>query len=268
MIEPDHPSLSIRRQCELLSLPRSSYYFQPQTESPRNLELMKLMDRIHLERPFFGSRQMTSFLKRQGQRVNRKRIRRLMKLMRIEAVYPKPKTTRSETSHKVYPYLLRDMKIERVNQVWSSDITYIPLRNGFLYLVAVIDWYSRYVLSWKLSNTLDGLFCVECLEDSLTKGTPAIFNTDQGVQFTSRRYIGCLEAAGIQISMDGKGRALDNVFVERLWRSVKYEECYLKDYESGEDLHRSLEAYFDFYHRDRPHQGLGNRTPEEVYNDR
>jgi len=206
-----------------------------------------------------------------------------MKLMRLEAVYPKPKTSTRNLQHKMYPYLLRDVSIERVNQVWSSDITYVPMQNGFLYLVAVIDWYSRYVLSWKLSNTLDGLFCVECLEDSLTKGTPEVFNTvdeaageassatpatRSGRAFTSRRYTGCLEAAGIQISMDGKGRCLDNVKIERLWRSVKYEECYIKDYESGEDLYHSLEAYFDFYHRDRPHQGLGNRTPEEVYNDR
>jgi putative transposase len=257
--------LSVRRQCELLSLPRSSYYFTPQPESPENLELMKLIDQIHLERPFFGSRQMTTFLQRAGHTVNRKRIRRLMSLMRIEAVYPRPRTTRPDTAHKVYPYLLRDVKIERVNQVWSSDITYVPMRNGFLYLVAVIDWYSRYVLSWKLSNTLDGLFCLECLEESLTKGTPEIFNTDQGAQFTASRYTGCLEAAGIRVSMDGKGRALDNVWVERLWRSVKYEECYLKDYESGEELYHSLKAYFDFYHRLRPHQGLNNQTPEEVY---
>lgn len=227
---------------------------------------MQHMDRIHLEHPYFGSRQMSEFLKRQGQQVNRKRIQRLMRLMRIEAVYPRPKTTQRNLQHKVFPYLLRDVPIERVNQVWSSDITYVPMKQGFLYLVAVIDWYSRYVLSWKLSNTLDGLFCLECLQDALTKGTPGVFNTDQGVQFTSQRYTDCLESAGIQVSMDGKGRALDNVWIERLWRSVKYEEVYLKSYDSGEDLYHSLGRWFDFYHRERPHQGLGNQTPEEVYN--
>jgi putative transposase len=267
-VDLEHPELSIRRQCELLGLARSSLYYQPVGESEENIELMRLMDEQHLLRPFFGSRDMTEWLKRKGHRVNRKRIRRLMRLMRLEAVYPKPRTTQRHPRHKIFPYLLRDLQITEVDQVWATDITYVPMRRGFMYLVAIMDWFSRYVISWRLSNSLDIGFCMECLEEALGTSRPKIFNSDQGSQFTSPVFTGRLEACEVAISMDGRGRALDNIFVERLWRTIKYEDIYLKDYETGWALERGLIAYFEFYRNERLHSSLGYRTPAEVYYDK
>ena len=264
-IEPNHPVLSIRRQCELLDLNRSSWYRTPAGESAENLALMRMIDEQYLRTPFYGSRNMTFWLTRQGYVVNRKRVQRLMRIMGLEAIYPRPSTTRRNLEHRIYPYLLRDVAILRPNQVWSTDITYIPLARGYGYLTAVLDWYSRYVLSWELSRTLDGEFCLAALEQALAVGSPEIFNTDQGSQFTSQAFTGRLERAGVAISMDGRGRALDNVFVERLWRSVKYEDVYLKEYPSWESLTAGLGSYFTFYCHERPHQSLGNRTPAAVY---
>jgi putative transposase len=226
---------------------------------------MRLIDRQFLETPFYGSRKMAEHLNRSGEAVNRKRVQRLMTLMGLEAVHPKPRTSVAAPGAKAYPYLLRDRKLTRIDEVWSSDITYIPMRHGFMYLTAVIDWFSRYVLSWRLSNTLDGGFCLEALDEALAGGKPEIFNTDRGSQFTSQEYTGRLEEAGIAVSQDGRGRALDNVFIERLWRSVKYEEIYIKDYELVPELALGLTAYFRFYDEDRPHQALDYRTPGEVY---
>jgi putative transposase len=267
LVEPEHPHLSVRRQCQLLGLARSSLYYQAIPETAENLALMRLIDQQYLRTPFFGSRRMQLYLRDQGHPVNRKRVQRLLRLMGLEVVYPRPRTTRRDQSHPVYPYLLRGVEITRVNQVWSTDITYVPLAQGFLYLTAVMDWYSRFVLSWRLSNSLDVRFCLEALEEALTFGTPEIFNSDQGVQFTSAEYTGRLLKAGAQISMDGKGRCLDNVFVERLWRTVKYEEIYLKAYQDGRDSEESLRRYFEFYCRQRRHSALGNRRPWEVYQD-
>jgi putative transposase len=226
---------------------------------------MRMIDEQYLNTPFYGSRRMAAWLVRQGEEVNRKRVQRLMCLMGLEAVHPGPRTTLSDAQHKVYPYLLRGVAITRRDQVWSSDITYIPMQTGFMYLCAVVDWYSRYVLSWRRSNTLDGSFCLEALEAALRGGRPEIFNTDQGVQFTARAFTGRLEEAGVAVSMDGQGRALDNVFVERLWRAVKYEEVYLKHYAVVLELISGLTRYFGFYNDERPHQGLDYRTPAEVY---
>lgn len=255
MIDPLDKNLSIRRQCDLLGISRSSYYHEPSKESPENLALMLLMDQQHLQFPFFGRRQMTGWLRLQGYSVNETRVRRLMSLMGLEAVFPGKRTTIVNREHRVYPYLLRGVKVTRPNQVWSIDITYVPMTSGFMYLTAVIDWYSRHVLSWELSNTLDGRFCIEALLDAFasTKRQPEMFNTDQGSQFTSRSFTSELESRGIKISMDGKGRALDNVFIERLWRTVKYEEVYLKSYDSVADLRSSLTKYFAFYCCERPH---------------
>jgi putative transposase len=265
LVDENDDELSVVRQCELLGLPRSTWYYEARPESAENLRLMRRIDKEYTAHPFFGSRQMTAVLQRQGQVVNRKRVQRLMRLMGLEAIYPKPRTTMPGGGHKIYPYLLRNLEIKRPNQVWSADITYVPLRRGFLYLVAILDWYSRYVLTWKLSNSLDEVFCVEALEEALAETRPEIFNTDQGVQFTGRAFTGRLELAGVAISMDGKGRALDNVFVERLWRSVKYEEVYLKDYEEVADCRNGLGSYFPFYNHERPHQHLASRTPWEAY---
>jgi putative transposase len=265
LVEPEHPHLSIRRQCELLGLSRSTYYLGPATASEEDLRLMRLIDQQFLRTPFYGSRRMTVFLERSGETVNRKRVRRLMAVMGLEPLFPRPRTTTAASGTPVYPYLLRDRELNHPDEVWSSDITYVPMRHGFMYLTAVIDWYSRYVLSWRLSNTLDGDFCVEALDEALARGRPEIFNTDLGSQFTSREYTGRLEAVGIAVSRDGRGRALDDVFVERLWRSVKYEDIYIKDYEGVYDLELGLTAYFRFYDEDRPHQSLGYRTPGEVY---
>jgi putative transposase len=257
--------LSVSQQCELLDLSRSSYYYEPATESVENLALMAQIDREYTARPFRGSRGMTAWLRREGHEVNRKRVQRLMRLMGLEAVYPKPRLSIGGTGHKVYPYLLRNVAIERADQVWSTDITYIPMPQGFMYLTAVIDWYSRYVLSWKLSNTLDVAFCLEALEEALSQGCPEVFNTDQGVQFTSASFTGRLESAGVRVSMDGKGRCLDNVFVERLWRTVKYEYVYLWRPEAVPALVSGLTTYFGYYNEERTHQALEDRTPAEAY---
>jgi putative transposase len=226
---------------------------------------MRLIDEQYTAYPFYGSRRMTRWLIDHGEEVNRKRVQRLMRTMGLEAIYPRPRTSVAGKGHKIYPYLLRGVAIERADQVWGSDITYVPMATGFMYLAAVIDWYSRYVLAWRLSNTLDGSFCLEMLEEALGAGTPEVFNTDQGVQFTAAAFTGRLEEAGVSVSMDGRGRALDNVFVERLWRSVKYEDIYIRGYEAVPELHRGLGRYFAFYNDERPHQSLGYRTPAAVY---
>ena len=252
--------MSLRQQCELLGLARGSWYYEPAGETAMNLKLMRRIDKLYLKRPYFGSRRIADEFD-----VNRKRVQRLMRVMGLEAIYPKPRTTVRCPEHKIYPYLLRNVEIELPNHVWSTDITYIPMRGGYVYLTAVIDWYSRYVLSWRLSNTLDGAFCIAALEEALAINTPEIFNTDQGVQFTSMAFTSCLESRGVAISMDGRGRALDNVFVERLWRTVKYEEVYLKAYDSLAIARAQLSAYFAFYNERRPHQSLDYRTPDAVY---
>ena len=264
-IDYENNHLSVREQCRLLGIQRSSIYYEPQPETEENLQLMRLMDEEHLRHPARGSRQLVDFLEDQGFRVNRKRVQRLMRKMGIEGIAPGRRTTRRNTGHQVYPYLLRGVEIQRPNQVWCSDITYIPMRHGFMYLVAVLDWYSRQVLSWRLSNSMDTDFCVEALEDALQITTPEIFNTDQGVQFTSREHIATLKTHGVAISMDGKGRAIDNVMIERLWRTVKYEEIYLKEYTTGADLYKGLRSYFDFYSNERKHSSLDHQTPADVY---
>lgn len=266
MIEPDHPILSIRRQCELVGLNRSSYYWQPTGQSPLNLELMRLIDQEYTRAPFYGYRKIAARLNNaHGFQVNHKRIARLMNKLGLQAVYPRRRTTTSHKAHKKYPYLLRGLDINRPNQVWCADITYVPMPKGFMYLVAVIDWFSRFVLAWQLSNTLDSSFCLDALQKALLHAQPAIFNTDQGVQFTSSDFTGELEAAGIQISMDGRGRVFDNIFIERLWRSVKYEDIYLKEYDSVRDLAAGLEECLQFYNYERPHQSLGYRVPADVH---
>jgi putative transposase len=265
LIEPGHPELSVRRQCELLGLNRSSWYYEPATESKLNLTLMRLIDEEYTRRPVKGRRMMTEWLRSQGHEVNAKRIRRLMRLMGLAAIYPKPRLSVRCPNHRVFPYLLRGVPVERVDQVWSTDITYVPMPSGFMYLAAVIDWYSRYVLAWRLSNTLDGTFCAELLDEVLCRGRPEVFNTDQGVQFTAAAFVGRLEKAGVRISMDGRGRALDNVFVERLWRTVKYEDIYIRGYETVPELERGLRDYFGYYNRERHHSSLEYQTPATVY---
>jgi len=267
MIDRDHPGLPVSRQCALLDLPRSTFYHVADPVSDADLAIMKLIDRCHLQRPFYGSRRIRGWLADEGHQVNRKRVQRLMRTMGIAALYPKRNLSLANQAHKVYPYLLRNLTIDRPNQVWATDITYIPMARGFVYLVAVMDWYSRKVLSWRVSNTLDTRFCVEALEDAIeTYGCPEIFNTDQGSQFTSADFTDVLKANHIQISMDGKGRWVDNVFVERLWRSVKYEEVYLKAYDDVRSAKRSLDEYFRFYNSERRHQSLEDQTPDRVYN--
>ena len=266
MIETEHPKLSVVRQCELLELPRSTYYHQPKPPKKGDLALMRLIDETYLAFPFFGSRQMTRWLQREGHEVNRKRVRRLMRLMGLMAIYRRPSLSKKAPAHRIYPYLLRELEVERANQVWATDITYIPVRGGFVYLCAVIDWHTRMVLAWELSNTLDASFCVRAVQRAMeVYGTPEIFNTDQGCQFTSAEFTQPLLAAGVRLSMDGKGRCLDNVFVERLWRSVKYEEVYLRRYETLVEAHAHLDAYFRFYNDRRPHSAHGRQTPAEVY---
>ena len=268
MIEADHPEISVRRQCRLLGLARSGLYYQPRGESEENLELMRLIDETYTRWPFYGVPRMTAWLVREGYPINPKRVRRLMRLMGLEAIYPKPRLSTSLKAHKRYPYLLKDVVVDRPDQVWSADITYLRLREGFLYLVAILDWYSRYVVSWELSESLEGAFCVWALEEALRASWPEIFNTDQGVQFTSSEFTGVLEHCEITMSMDGRGRVFDNIFSERLWRTVKYEEVYLRDYADAEEARESLSAYFRFYNEQRLHQALGYRTPEEVYSGR
>jgi len=264
MIEQPN-SLSLKRQCELLGLNRGAFYYCPVEVSAYELELMALIDRQYLRAPFYGSRRMTAWLRAQGHMVNRKRVQRLMRMMGIEAIYQRPRTSRPAPEHRIYPYLLRGLRIERVNQVWAADICYIPMARGFVYLVAVMDWVSRYVLAWRLSNLLDASFCVEALEEALGFGRPEIFNTDQGSQFTGQDFTGVLGAHGISISMDGRGRFADNILVERLWRSLKYEEVYLKAYESVAEARAGIAAYFEFYNHQRLHQALGYRTPRRVF---
>jgi len=265
LIEVGQPELSVRRQCALLGLNRSSLYYEAVPETAENLRLMRRIDEQYLACPFYGSRRMTAWLVGQGESVNRKRVQRLMRLMGLEAVYPKPRLSVAGRGHRIYPYLLRGLSIERPNQVWSADITYVPLHQGFMYLAATIDWYSRYVLAWRLSNTLDGAFCVDMLAEALSRGRPEIFNTDQGVQFTAEAFTGRLLSAGVSVSMDGRGRCLDNVFVERLWRTVKYEDIYLRGYEGVPELEQGLSRYFPFYNEARVHQALDYRTPALVY---
>lgn len=248
-----------------MGLSRSSCYYRPADPDPEDLRLMRLLDKQYTACPFYGSRRMTAWLNERGEAINRKRVQRLLRVMGLEAIYPKPSLSRPGRGHRIYPYLLRDVRIERPNQVWSADITYVPLACGFAYLAAVIDWYSRYLIAWGLSNSLDGSFCLEMLEEALADSKPEIFNTDQGVQFTAATWTGRLESAGVKISMDGRGRCLDNVFVERLWRTVKYEDIYLRGYEDVPELRRGLGAYWSFYNRERLHQALGYRTPQAVY---
>lgn len=259
-------SLSVVKQCELLGVSRSSLYYQPIAASEEDLTVMRVLDEIHLARPFLGSRRLVDELQTRGCRVNRKRVQRLMQLMGIEATYPKPRTSAPSKAHEVYPYLLRDIKPERANQVWVSDITYVPMARGFAYLVAIMDLYSRKILSWQVSNTLDSRFCVQALEEALRKhGRPEIFNTDQGAQFTAHAFTGVLEQHNIRISMDGKGRWIDNVFIERFWRSLKYEEVYLYAYTDLKQAEQGVKRYMRYYNRERRHSSLHKKTPQEVY---
>jgi len=265
-LDRTHGVLSIRHQCRLLGLSRSGVYRMPPPANDDDLTLMRRIDELFTARPFLGSRRVARMLSEESVPINRKRVQRLMRKMGIEALGPKPRTSKPAPGHRIYPYLLRGMTIDRPNQVWASDITYIPIGRGFLYLVAVIDWASRAVLSWRLSNTMDVSFCVDALEEALSRfGKPQIFNTDQGSQFTSAAFIGVLEAAGIQVSMDGRGRWMDNVFIERLWRSLKHEDVYLKFYAGGRELHEGLSDWIAFYNEERPHQALGYRRPMAVW---
>lgn len=265
MVEPHHEALSLRRQCELLALNRATYYYTPATESELNLTLMRLLDEQYLRTPFYGYRRMTVVLQQAGYAINAKRVQRLMQKMALQTIYPRPQTSAAAPEHTVYPYLLRGLAITRPNVVWSADITYVPLHQGFMYLVAIMDWYSRYVLAWEISNTLDTHFCLAALDTALTQGQPAIFNTDQGAQFTAQVFVNRLLAAGIRVSMDGRGRALDNVFVERLWRTVKYEDIYLHDYDTGLTLAAGRQRYFTCYNHERPHSSLNYLTPVKVH---
>jgi putative transposase len=266
MVVRGHPGLSLSRQCKVLSIGRSSLYYAPKGESPENLALMRRIDELFLKYPFYGSRQMARQLRRDGIAVGRHRVRRLMRLMGLEAIYRAPKTSVPHPEHRVYPYLLKGLVIDRPDRVWCADITYIPVQHGFLYLVAIMDWASRHVLAWRLSNTLDTRFCVEALADALARyGKPEIFNTDQGSQFTSFEFTGTLRDAGVAISMDGRGRCLDNIFIERLWRSLKYEAVYLHELTDGFEAQRVIGDWIDFYNSERPHSALAGRTPAEAY---
>ena len=267
-MEADHAQLSVRRQCQLLGLCRSGLYYQPAVETAENLRLMQLLDQEYTAHPFLGSRRLTQWLIQQGEPVNRKRVQRLLRLMGLEAIYPKPKLSAAGRRQRIYPYLLRDVKVGRPDQVWSTDITYVPLGGGFRYLASIIDWFSRYVIAWRLLSTLDGSFCLAMLEEALSRGQSEVFNTDQGVQFTAQAWTGRLESAGVAVSMDGKGRCLDNVFVERLWRTVKYEDIYLWRYETVPQLHQGLSRYFPYYNEERFHQALEYQTPATVYQQR
>lgn len=266
MIEPDHPRLSIQRQCALVSISRSAFYYQPAGETSLNLVLMRLIDEAFLETPWYGSRQMARHLRRQGYMIGRMRVRRLMAKMGLAPIYQKPRTTIPHPEHRAYKYLLRGLAIERPNQVWCADITYIPMRRGFLYLVAVMDWATRKVLSWRLSNSMDVEFCIAALEEALARyGAPEIFNTDQGSQFTSPRFVDLLKDAGVRVSMDGRGRWMDNVFIERLWRSLKYECVYIHAFETGSELRAGLTRWIGYYNTTRPHSALAGGTPDEAY---
>jgi len=266
MIDPEHPQLSVVRQCELVTVSRSGFYHRPAEETPLNLELMRLIDAQFLETPWYGSRQMARHLRREGYVIGRKRMRRLMAKMGLMPIYQRPRTTVPNPKHRIFPYLLRDLVIARPNHVWCTDITYLPMRRGFLYLVAVMDWATRKVLAWRVSNTMDVEFCIEALEEALARfGRPQIFNSDQGSQFTSPRFTGVLQEAGVHISMDGRGRWMDNVFIERLWRSLKYECVYLHAFETGSELRAGLTKWIGYYNTQRPHSTLAGWTPDEAY---
>ena len=266
MIRRDHPGLSLSRQCQVLAISRSSFYYAPKGESPENLALMRRIDELFMKYPFYGSRQMVRQLLREGVAVSRHRVRRLMRLMGLEAIYQAPRTSMPHPAHRVYPYLLRGMVIDRPNQVWCADITYIPVQRGFLYLVAIMDWATRHVLAWRLSNTMDASFCIEALAGALARyGKPEIFNTDQGSQFTSFEFTDLLKDAGVAISMDGRGRYMDNIFIERLWRSLKYEAVYLHELTDGFKAERVIGEWIEFYNTERPHSVHGGRTPAEAY---
>jgi putative transposase len=268
LIERGHPTMTVKRQCATLGVPRATFYHQPRPLSARNTALRRAIDELHLAYPPFGSRQQTYWLQREGWPVNRKRVQRLMRQMGLEGLTPKRRLSRPHPQHPVYPYLLRDVEVVRPNQVWSADITYVPIRGGSAYLVAIMDWYSRKVLAWELSNTLDAGFCARALRRALAQyGNPEIFNTDQGSQFTSTEWLTVFQGRSIRLSMDGRGRALDNVFIERLWRTVKYDEVYLKDYVSLVDAHAQLDTFFRFYNERRPHRAHRGRTPAEAYRD-
>ena len=266
MVDPHEPSLSIARQCRVLNIRRSSFYYRSKPVKAEDLELMRLIDEQYLKTPIWGSRSMRNHLRRLGYKINRKRVQRLMRLMGLEAIYPKPRTSRPHPDHKVYPYLLRDLSIETPNQVWAADITYIPMSRGFMYLVAVMDWHSRKVLSWRLSNTMEADFCVEALQEAIGRyGCPEIFNTDQGAQFTSEAFTTVLKENGIAISMDGRGRVQDNIFIERLWWTLKHHYLYLRSFANGSELRAGLREWFSFYNQERFHQSLDGKTPDEVY---
>jgi putative transposase len=266
MIQSDHPQLSIVRQCELVAISRSGFYHRPAGETALNLELMRLIDAQFLETPWYGSRQMARHLRHEGYGAGRKRVRRLMARMGLAPIYQRPRTSVPHPEHRVFPYLLRDLVIGRPNQVWRADITDLPMRRGFLYLVAVMDWATRKVLAWRVSNTLEAEFCLEALEEALARfGRPESFNTDQGGQFTSPRFTGVLQRAGVRVSMGGRGRWLDNVFIERLWRSLKYECVYLHAFETGSELRAGLARWVGYYDAGRPHSALAGRTPDEAY---
>jgi putative transposase len=266
MIEPGHPDLSVGKQCSLLSISRSSFYYAPKGESEMNLALMRQIDEQFLETPFFGVRQMTWHLRNEGHRVNEKRVRRLMRLMGLMPIYQKPNTSRPVKGHKIWPYLLKGLRVDRPNHVWAADITYLPMRRGFLYLVAIMDWFTRKVLAWRISNTLEADFCVEALNEAVHKfGSPEIMNTDQGSQFTSFAWTDRLRRMGVRISMDGKGRFLDNIFVERLWRTLKYECVYLHAWETGSQVRAGIREWMEFYNTKRPHSALGGKPPAMVY---
>jgi len=266
MIDPSEYKLSVMSQCQLLNISRSSFYYKPKPIKAEDLQLMRLIDEQYLKTPSWGSRSMRNHLRRLGYKINRKKVQRLMRLMGLEAVYPKPKTSRPHPQHKVYPYLLRELTIDRPNQVWAADITYIPMSRGFMYLVAIMDWYSRKVLSWRISNTLDSDFCVQAVEEALSRfGAPQIFNTDQGAQFTAAAFTDLLKSHNVSISMDGRGRVQDNIFIERLWWTLKYQYLYLWSFTNGSELRQGLGQWFKFYNAERSHQALDNLTPDEVY---
>jgi putative transposase len=266
MIDPAHQNLSVSRQCQILKINRSTFYYKKKPIKPEDLKLMELIDKQYLKTPTWGSRSMRNYLRRLGYKINRKRVQRLMRLMGLEAIYPKRRTSRPHPGHKIYPYLLRSLNIDRPNQVWATDITYVPMSRGFMYLVAVMDWHSRKVLSWRLSNTLDTDFCVEALEEAINRfGAPEIFNTDQGAQFTSSSFTNVLKHNDIKISMDGRGRVQDNIFIERLWWTVKYHYLYLHAFDNGTQLRNGLNEWFSHYNQERSHQALDNLTPDEVY---
>ena len=266
MLDSKHLGLSLKHQCDLLGINRSSVYYKPRPIRPEDLEMMKLIDEQYMKTPVYGTRSMRDYLNRQGYKVNRKRVQRLMRLMGLEAIYPKPKTSKPHPGHRIYPYLLKGLNINRPDMVWATDITFIPLRHGFMYLVAVMDWHSRKVLSWRLSNTLDSEFCVSALQEAIVcYGCPEIFNTDQGSQFTSMAFTNVLKSHDIKISMDGRGRCIDNIMIERLWWTVKYHYLHLHSFENGTELRKGLRSWFEYYNRERTHQSLNRMTPDECY---